>query len=57
MNAHAGVASALANWPRLSEEDGHILVPTHCLYPSSSSVTVWVVRELGPTSFTTIVVL
>jgi hypothetical protein len=42
MKIYYGVESALSKWPRLSEEDGHVLVPTHCLYPSNSAVTVWV---------------
>ena len=46
MNIH-DVASALASWPHLSEEDGHILVPTHCLYPSNSAVTVWIGAGAG----------
>ena len=47
MNFHDGVESALADWPRLSEEDGHVLVPTHCLYPSNSAVTIWVGAGAG----------
>jgi hypothetical protein len=42
MNIRDGVESALTKWSRLSDEDGHVLVPTHCLYPSNSTVTVWV---------------
>ncbi len=46
MNLRERVASSLADWPSLSEEDNHILVPTHCLYPSNSSVIVWVGRAM-----------
>ena len=34
------VASALLDWPHARAENGHVLVPTHCLYPSHSCVTV-----------------
>jgi hypothetical protein len=40
------VQTKLADWLPLAEEDNHILVPTHCLYPSNSAVTVWVGRAM-----------
>jgi hypothetical protein len=47
MNIQDSVTNALANWPRSSVEDGQVLVPTHCLYPSNSTVTVWVGAGTG----------
>ena len=41
------VAEALAGWPGILDEDGQALVPTHCLYPSNSSVTVSVSGGIG----------
>lgn len=41
------IAESFTEWPRLLEEDGRVLVPTHCLYPSNSSVTVAVGGGIG----------
>jgi hypothetical protein len=46
MNIMESTKTALADWPPMLEEDGHILVPTHCLYPSNSAVTVWIGRGI-----------
>lgn len=40
MSITNAVSTALSEWPSLFEEDGQAHVPTHCLYPSNSSVTV-----------------
>lgn len=41
------VMSAMGEWPRVFEQDGEIIVPTHCLYPSNGSVTVSVCPAIG----------
>ncbi len=41
------ILDALAEWPAPFEEDGHILVPTQCVYPSNNTVTVWIGPALG----------
>jgi hypothetical protein len=47
MSIAESVATALAEWPRLLDEEGEVLVPTHCLYPSNSSITVHVGPGVG----------
>ena len=41
------VMSAVDGWPRVFEQDGEVVVPTHCLYPSNGSVSVSVCPAIG----------
>lgn len=34
------VIGSMANWPGVSDDEGRVVVPTHCLYPSHGVVTV-----------------
>jgi hypothetical protein len=34
------VSAAMTKWPKASEDEGRVLVPTHCLYPSNGVVSV-----------------
>ncbi len=49
MTVRDAVAGALAKWPGIGEQDGRVIVPTHCLYPSNGVITVIV--EGGVSSF------
>jgi hypothetical protein len=41
------ISTALLAWPAPLEENGELLFPTHCLYPSNSSVTVSITGGVG----------
>jgi hypothetical protein len=43
------VKDGMAKWPEIHEQDGRVLVPTHCIYPSNGVVTV--VVEGGASRF------
>jgi len=43
------VIASMARWPEIREQDGRVLVPTHCIYPSNGVVTV--VVEGGASHF------
>jgi hypothetical protein len=47
MSIADAVEKALSEWPGPMDEDGQVLVPTHCLYPSNGSVTVSVAGGIG----------
>ena len=48
MTAPDAITAALAEWPAFAQgEDGQIIVPTHCLYPSNAVVSVHVVGAVG----------
>lgn len=49
MSTREEVTRALAEWPCAYEEEGRVYVPTHCIYPSNSAVTV--VVEGGDSTF------
>jgi hypothetical protein len=49
MTVRETVASVMAKWPRASQDESRVVVPTHCLYPSNGVVSV--VVEGGADTF------
>ena len=49
MTVRDAVKARMAKWPGISEDEGRVLVPTHCLYPSHGVVTV-IVPPVGSAS-------
>lgn len=47
MSIADAVSTAFLEWPSFAEEGHQVHVPTHCLYPSNSSVTVSVAGGVG----------
>jgi hypothetical protein len=47
MSTAEAVSRALLTWPSPLDENGQTHIPTHCLYPSNSSVTVSVAGGIG----------